>query len=63
MLEYIIIEGKKYRTITPKKYEDYKYLRKRIKEVKEKIRAYENGTTGESYKNYPKLLEHLLTIK
>jgi len=62
-LTYFIIDGKKYQSIIPTKYEDYKYLRKRIKSVKEKIRAYKNGTTGESYKNYEKLLEHLESIR
>ena len=62
MIDYIIIEGKKYRTIKPTTYQDYKYLRQRIKSVKEKIRAYKNGTTGQSYKNYEILLEHLEKI-
>ena len=51
MIDYIIIEGRKYRTIKSESYHDYKDLRQRIKSVKEKIRAYKNGTTGESYKN------------
>lgn len=60
---YFVIDGYKYRSIIPTTFEDYKYLRKRIKSVKEKIRAYKNGTTGTSYKNYEKLLEHLEQIK
>jgi hypothetical protein len=59
MIEYIIINGSKYKSIKVERFDDIKLLKKRIKTVKEKIRTFENGTTGDTYKNYPMLLEHL----
>ncbi len=59
---YIEINGRKYKTVKCNSYEDYKYLVYRIRTVKQKIKAYENGTTGESYKNYTILLEYLESL-
>jgi len=60
--KYVLINGRKYSTVETNSYQGYKNLQKRIKSVKEKIRAYQNGTTGESYKNYPILLEYLESL-
>lgn len=56
---YVEINGQKYRTVTPKTHWDYKYLEKRMKSVRQKIKAYKNGSVGNHYKNYELLLEHL----
>lgn len=56
---YVTINGERYLSVEPQTHWDWKYLQKRIKGVREKVRAYEKGTTGEKYKNYRLLLEHL----
>jgi ribosomal protein S18 len=58
MIEYILINGCRYKSIKVVNFEDIKLLKNRIKNIKCKIRTYENGTTI-NYKNYPILLEHL----
>ena len=56
---FVEINGTKYKSVELKSYDDYKYLKYRIRTVKQKIKAYESGTTGNTYKNYPILLEYL----
>lgn len=61
MINYttITIDGQKYQTVELKTHWDWKYLEKRIKSVREKVRAYEKGSTGNKYKNYRQLLDYL----
>jgi|Laugrespbdmm15dd_1035085.scaffolds.fasta_scaffold119922_2 uncharacterized protein YigE (DUF2233 family) len=58
-IKYIDINGHKYKAVEVNSYEDYKYLIYRIRTVKQKIKTFENGTTGDVYRNYPALLEYL----
>lgn len=59
---FIMINGRKYRTVDSNSFQGYKNLKQRIKTIKQKIKAYEKGTVGEHYKNYPILLAYLETL-
>lgn len=64
MIKYININGKNYMYPDPIDYQGLKSLKKRIKAVKEKIRARENGYLKgkEAFANYPELLIFLETL-
>jgi hypothetical protein len=63
-MESVIINGKEYKYVAPTSYENTKLLKKRIKNIKEKIKAsqftcYKDKVTKKGtpyYSNYPELL-------
>jgi len=69
-METVIINGKEYKYHLPNSYENNKLLKKRIKNIKEKIKAsqiscYKDKVTKSGipyYNNYPKLLEFLESL-
>jgi hypothetical protein len=64
MKQYISINGYSYVYYEPTSYEGFKKLKKRIKEVKEKLRAKETGYLKDKnfYSNYSELLIFLETL-
>lgn len=66
-METIIINNKEYKFFKPTSYDNYKRLQKQIKQVKQKIRASENGCYKDKvskngtpyYNDYPQLLQIL----
>lgn len=69
-METIIINNKEYKYCLPTSYENRKLLKKKIKAIKEKVRAtqtgcYKNKVTKTGipyYQNYPELLVHLESL-
>jgi len=69
-MESVIINDKEYKYYPPTSYENTKRLKKRIKNIKEKIKAsqiscYKDKVTKKGipyYNNYPKLLKFLESL-
>jgi len=69
-MKTIVINNKEYSYCLPNSYENTKILKKQIKQVKEKIRASQNGCYKDKvtkkgipyYQNYPELLVFLESL-